>query len=122
MYSKLLRENSMLGFPGVLSLHSRNTTDADRLGVFMESLRQAFERKLGELCKASQWPEFDRRFGIALKKWSESESHLFYEVCCDVLAVATTALASPDSRCAVTVVAEKFPGHWPAALAAHPEE
>jgi hypothetical protein len=80
MYCKMLRENSMLGFPGVLSLHSRSTTEADRLGVIMESLRQGFERKLGELCRSSQWPEFDRRFGIALKKWAESDSHLFYDV------------------------------------------
>lgn len=80
MYCKMLRENSMLGFPGVLSLHTRNTTEADRLGVIMESLRQGFERKLGEICRPSQWPEFDRRFGIALKKWSESDSHLFYDV------------------------------------------
>ena len=80
MYCKMLRENSSLGFPGVLSLHSRNTSEADRLGVIMESLRQMFDRKLGDICRPSQWPEFDKRFNIALKKWSESDSHLFYDV------------------------------------------
>lgn len=40
MYSKLLRENSALGFPNILSLHTRSMVEADRLGVFMESLRQ----------------------------------------------------------------------------------